>query len=155
MHIRKSRDGKLLAYVISAVCNASEMPFVHRSSTSLRACHERPRAPVFARATKYSCPIRKSVNHRATISARNTSVRSLPTMAVSQADETVGFPVNRLGFPGIFSSPLFALYGSCSFTFLETNIARISRRSYFCLLPARGFRGWHYIRRKVVLDSRD
>lgn len=51
------------------------------------------------------------------------------------------FPVNRLGFPGIFSSPLFALYASCSFMFLGTNIAHHSapyflRRSYFCLLPA-------------------
>lgn len=65
--------------------------------------------------------------------------------AVSQADENrtashclaprrVGFPVNRLGFPGIFSSPFIrTLWFLRSFMFLGTNIAHHSA-SYFLSL---------------------
>lgn len=114
---------------------------------------------IFARVTKYSCSMRKNINHHNDF-WRLQYLRSLSRRRetiVSQAGENrARFPVNRLGFPGIFSSSLFALYASCSFMFLGTNIAHHSapyflRRSYFCLLPASlsSHRGLH-IRRKVV-----
>ena len=99
-------------------------------------------------------------------SSRRFLTVTIPSLTLSRRRETIvsqageqphpsQFSVNRLGFPGIFSSLLFALYASCNFMFLETNIAHHSvpyflRRSYFCLLLV--FRGSCdlHIRRKVV-----
>lgn len=113
------------------------------------------------RVTKYSCSMCKDVNHHDDF----WRLQYLRSLALSTWNDSFSsrrkprssrFPVNRLGFPGIFSSPLFALYASCSFMFLGTNIAHHSapyflRRPYFCLLPAsRSSRRGLHIRRKVV-----
>lgn len=60
--------------------------------------------------------------------------------------------------PTYFRSLLFALYGSCSFMFLETNIVHylvpyFLRRSYFCPLSvSRRSRDMH-IRCRIVLET--
>jgi len=115
---------------------------------------------IFARVTKYSC-----FDTHERKSSRQFPTTTIPPFALEttwndsfssrRKPHPSRFSVNRLGFPGIFSSPLFALYAYCSFMFLETNIAHHSapyflRRSYFYLLPVPRNSHDLHIRRKVV-----